>query len=734
VTDLLGDTTGVALMAVGSYGRDEMCPGSDLDLLLLHTRPRDIAAVADQIWYPIWDAHVKLDHSVRTVAEALAVAESDLKAELGLVDARFVAGDEQLAKDFIARAGAQWQRRAPSSLRRIEISLRERHAVAGELGFLLEPELKDGRGGLRDIALLQALGAAFPHLEAGPAVHEASELLLACRVALHRIAGRATDRLVLEWQDQVAEAIGLQDADELMSRLASAARTVSWTLDRSWRDAQRRDVRRTERGTMIGHGLVLFDGDVDLDDTAKPYDATTMLQVAAAAAHREARIGMTTLELLGDHAPVLDGPWPPAAREALVSLLGAGQQTVEVLEALDQYDLISRILPEWAAVRNKPQRNAFHTFTVDRHLMEAAAQATRFTRRVARPDLLLVGAWLHDLGKGYPGDHTDAGVELMSSSPGRMGIAERMGFSPVDQAVLVDLVRLHLLLPSVATSRDLTDPATIAMVAEAVGSIETLELLTVLTEADSLATGPSAWSPWKAELIADLVRRVSDHLRDQHIAVEPELDDDAASLVIRARGGLLIEGDRSHFTLVSPDRQGLFAAVVGLLALHRQDVRSARAWSDGDGMVIDEFVIEPLVRPPNWEQFRDDLDRVLNGRLALEPRLAARAIRYQPKMRPSAAHVAAPMVQVHNDASSRGTVVEVRAADGVGVLYRITKALADLHLDIRHAMVSTIGHEVVDTFYVLDIDGKQIDEPAVADEVRTAVLFALHQSWSPLPS
>ncbi len=203
--------------------------------------------------------------------------------------------------------------------------------------------------------------------------------------------------------------------------------------------------------------------------------------------------------------------------------------------------------------------------------------------------------------------------------------------------------------------------------------------------------------------------------------------------MIRARGGLLIEGDRSHFTLVSPDRPGLFAAVVGLLALHRQDVRSARAWSDGDGMAIDEFMIEPLVRPPNWEQFRDDLDRVLNGRLALEHRLAERAIRHQPKVRPSAAHVAEPTVQVHNDASSRGTVVEVRAGDGIGVLYRITKALAELHLDIRHAMVSTIGHEVVDTFYVLDIDGKQIDDPAVAEEVRTAVLFALYQIWRPLP-
>ncbi len=265
---------------------------------------------------------------------------------------------------------------------------------------------------------------------------------------------------------------------------------------------------------MIGHGLVLRDGDVELDDTAKPYDATTMLQVAAAAAHRDARIGMTTLELLGDHAPALDGPWPAAAREALVSLLGAGQQTVEVLEALDQYDLISRILPEWAAVRNKPQRNAFHTVhgrsppdggggpgdtlhTARRPSRPAAHRRLaarsreglpgRPHRRRRRTDGFVAGA---------DGDRRADG--LPSRRPG----GARRPRAPPPAAA------------SVATSRDLTDPATIAMVADAVGSVETLELLRFLTEADSLATGPSAWSPWKAGLIADLVRRVTDLLRD----------------------------------------------------------------------------------------------------------------------------------------------------------------------------------------------------------------------------
>ncbi len=238
VSELLGETSGIALVALGSYGRGEMCPGSDVDLLLLHTRPGDIETIADRIWQPIRDAQVELDQSIRTVAEALAVAESDLKTELGLVDARFVAGDEQLAKDLMARAGAQWQRRAPSLLGRIEALVRDRHTMAGEVGFLLEPQLKDGRGGLRDIDVLRRprRGLRAPR----DPTRCARRVGAAARLPRRRSTASPGARpivFVLEWQDQLAEQLGFGDADELMSRLASAARTVSWTLDRSWRDA-----------------------------------------------------------------------------------------------------------------------------------------------------------------------------------------------------------------------------------------------------------------------------------------------------------------------------------------------------------------------------------------------------------------------------------------------------------------------------------------------------------------
>ena len=172
-----------------------------------------------------------------------------------------------------------------------------------------------------------------------------------------------------------------------------------------------------------------------------------------------------------------------------------------MFEALDQGGILVRLLPEWAPVRSRPQRNAYHRFTVDRHLWETAANAAALTDRVDRPDLLVLGALLHDIGKGYPGDHTVAGMALVRE------IGPRLGLGPGDVATLVAMVEHHLLLPDVAIRRDLNDPATIQRVADAVGDLGLLDLLAALTEADSLATGPSAWGTWKAQLVADLVAR-----------------------------------------------------------------------------------------------------------------------------------------------------------------------------------------------------------------------------------
>ena len=230
-------------------------------------------------------------------------------------------------------------------------------------------------------------------------------------------------------------------------------------------------------------------------------DASLPLRLAATAAELDRPIAKGSLHRLDDRMPPPGDPWTDETRAALVSLLALGRPAIDKIESLDQHGLLVRLIPEWAAVRNKPQRNAYHTYTVDRHLLEAAALAAELADTVERPDLLLVGTLLHDIGKGFPGDHTTVGIEVVDR------ITTRMGFAPADVAVLVDLVRQHLLLPDTATRRDLDDPITIARVAQAVGDRLTLHLLAALTEADSRATGPSAWGAWKAGLVADLVER-----------------------------------------------------------------------------------------------------------------------------------------------------------------------------------------------------------------------------------
>jgi [protein-PII] uridylyltransferase len=717
---LLGDVgDGVALVAVGSYGRAELCPGSDLDVVLVHQRRRDVAAIADRVWYPIWDSGLRLDHSVRTVGQALDTAHDDPKVLLGLLDARVVAGDAGLGDQLARGALDLWRRHAPRWLGSLEQQCRARHARAGEVAYLLEPDLKDGRGGQRDVTVLRSLESLDVPGTRRPDLKRAAATLLSVRVALQRDVGRAEERLFLEEQDRVAAALGDRDADALMCRVASAARTVTWVFDDAWRAVRAKPRRRVSSSIEVGPGIAVRDDEIALTGLADPFaDDSLLLRVAGSSAYFGMPIAPETVERLIAATPRMTRVWTRQAREAFVALLGAGTVAIEVVEALDQLGLWTRVIPEWAAVRSLPQRNAFHRFTVDRHLLETVACATRSIRLVARPDLLLVGALLHDIGKGFPGDHTDAGVEVAEM------LATRMGFPPYDVTTLVEMVRHHLLLPAVATSRDLHDDRTIAGVADAIASVQLLELLHSLVEADSIATGDTAWSPWKAELVNELVERV--RARFGGPALEAvRLDEPEQSLLCRFDGSLAVEVAGRHVSVVAPDRPALFAVVVGVLALHGHSVRAARARSTEDDIAVSAFDVEVTRSEPDPRAIEHDVNGALDGDIQLEARLADRAKQAQALRRPSAAHPAQPVVMFDHAGSSNATIIEVRAPDGLGVLYRTTNALASLGLDIRHAKVSTLGHEVIDTFYVVGPDGKKIFDDDLLQHVEHAVLDAL---------
>lgn len=736
----------LALLAVGGYGRAELCPFSDLDVVLVHDGHRDVSAVADAIWYPVWDQGVHLDHSVRRPHEVLSAADGDLRVALGLLDARLVWGDERLVAELLSETVSRWRSKLGARwLPTLRQQMAERHRSQGEVAFLLEPDLKESHGGLRDANVLRAIAAYAPRLADHvdlDSVEPSTELLTSIRVELHRRAGRALDRLLLQEQDQVATLLSFADADALMASVSEAGRRIAWALDDAWRRqaswqpaVHRRGLRRRRPetappvSTPSEPGIVMVAGEVDLTpDAALGADSSLPLRLAALASESKRPIARAALHRLADHLAPAPDPWPVETREALVRALSSGHEATASFEALDHAEVLTRLLPEWAPVRHRPQRNAYHRFTVDRHLLEAAANAAELAGRVGRPDLLLIGALLHDIGKGYPGDHTEVGMELVDR------IGRRMGFAATDVAVLVSLVQLHLLLPDVATRRDLDDPATIDAVATAVGDVETLGLLAALSEADGLATGSSAWGPWKAGLVADLVHRTADQLEGKPSTRGPRWSTEAHRELIaevrRAERPAVVL-DPPRVIVAAVDRPGLLASVAGTVALHGLDVRSADATSE-DGVALEVFTVEvPRGSWPDGAKLREDLDAVLSGRLALDAELSAKADAYAGGRRAWTAHTIVPQVVVDNEASGSATVLEVRARDELGLLHRVTRALFDCELDVVSARVSTIGSEVVDAFYVRDASGGKVTGPEDLRRIEAAVRAAVERRPGP---
>ena len=728
------DTTGgpgspVALVAVGGYGRGELAPGSDLDLLLLHSErgpSAPVSALAEKIWYPVWDSGVQLDHSVRTFDEARRLASSDLAVLMGLLDARPVAGDTAMVSRLRSTVLGDWRAAARKRLPELWTSWERRGARAGDLRHDLEPDLKEGRGGLRDLVALRAVAASWvadrPHRD----VDAAGRRLADVRDALHMSSGRSTNILVLQEQDRVAEMLGLQDADVLLREVGAAASAVTHAADVTWRRALQ--VTRPQRSLfvrgrrpvlrLLGPGLAEHDGEAVLTAQADPRsDPFLALRMAARAARAGLPLSTSSVDrLVADSVP-LPEPWPETARQLAVDLLGAGPHLVPVWEALDQAGLVSRLLPEWDRVRHRPQRNAVHRFSVDRHLLEAAVCAAPLVREVARPDLLLVAALLHDIGKGAESDgvdHSTAGEPLARAA------AARMGFDETDVATLALLVRQHLLLVETATRRDLDDPATVAYVVARVQNPPTLALLAALTTADATATGPAAWSEWKAGLVEDLVRRAGAQMGGVAPPPTPAWSPGPGHLVRPGQLTVTAEPDEAvtwTVTISAPDRTGLFAAIAGVLALHRLSVRSAQARTEG-GMALDVWTVTPDGDLEPHVSLTDvlgrDIARALAGDLDLTQKLTVR----DANRRAPATAVPAPRVDVMDAASESSTVVEVRAADRPGLLYRLGRALALMGVSVRAARVVTLGAEAVDVFYLQDAAGQTLDAGTCREVVR----------------
>ncbi|WP_435203448.1 [protein-PII] uridylyltransferase [Janibacter sp. GS2] len=727
--DAVGEREGIALAAVGSLGRGWSGPLSDLDLVLVHdgrtVAAADLTEIADRLWYPVWDSGLALDHSVRSAAQCRAVAGEDVSAAVGLLDLSLVAGDPDLVAGVRSSVGQDWRSGARTRLPGFIESVRERHHRHGDLSQQIEPDLKEAFGGLRDVTVLHALTRAWLSDHPHGAVEPALDHLLDVRDALHVVTGRGRDVLLREEHDAVAALLGFSDPDDLLTLVSGSARAIGWSLESTMRRAgqsQRARVLRVgpRRPTMtpLGHGVHAHDGEAVLGSTRSiETDPSLPLRAAVVAARHRLPLSPQTLTNLAS-GPSLPTPWEQEHLDLFADLLASGAGLTAVWEGLDHVGLVDRWLPEWAAVRCRPQHNPIHRHTVDRHLLETVDRAGALSRDVSRPDLLLICALLHDIGKiSGARDHSHTGAAIAAR------VVARWGLDEADRRTVVLLVREHLTLVEIATRRDLGDPATTTMVCDLVGAdIETFELLRALTIADARAVGPQAWTHWRASLLDTLTGLVRERLTGAvppvpSLAPAPALDEAALVEVADGRPHVRVDAAGGGWTLTvhCRDRGGLFADTAGLLAAHGMSVRRARL-ATVDGVAVDEWFVEsPGGDPPEPARIVAGLARLAAGGRSA-PGACAGA---RPTRRGTGA--AGTRAFVLPSAGSAATVIEVRSQDRPGLLRDLGWALTGEGLSVRSVHVSTFAGQALDTFYVTDGGGRALRPAAVARALSAVI-------------
>ncbi len=737
---------GIAIVAVGSSGRREQCRHSDIDLMLLFDRQPE-RWVSEAMLYPLWDSGLQVGHSVRTLRQVGAAARENVQTFTSLLDARLVAGDEALFERFRRR----WRKtvRGGRGWMRAELAAAYEATLAREPWQLQEPDLKTSRGGLRSLqttlwlAATEAIAEGGDPPELAPELADAREVLLATRNALHSLDDRANDRLRRDLLDEVSERLGVGRTD-WSRRVSATVRAVDAATAAALRAAAASSSGRRWSGWLPRRSAAAEDG-------RRP-----------------------------DGAPAEDGRGD--LDRLLAALRGAGPGGP--LDPLPRSGWLERLLPEWEVLRNQPHVAPFHVHPVDVHSWRTVTEAIRLAEgdeesgapepvaELEDRDELLVAALLHDIGKGHEGSHSEVGAVIAER------FADRAGLGDETAGLLAATVRHHLLLPMVATRRDIADERVIRDVAEQVGDVRTLNLLYLVSVADARGCGSDIWNAWTAQLMRSLYMRVREALSDvslrtavarrrraaiqglsgwvapqsverhleqlpvnyllsmEPLAIGRHIELIAGGVLDSSRSGRrgpltpMLHHDRigsiDRLTIVTADQPGILQAVSGTLTVHNVNVLGGTAFTRNDGVAVDVMHLADArgreIDERRWERIIEAVPSALAGEFPIEQRLAETRDAYRgepPAPIPTS-------VTVDNTGSADYSILEIRAADRLGLLYAITSVLHEVGLDIHMAKVNTLGHEIVDAFYVRRANGRRIEDDDEIGRLAAHVTDAVH--------
>ncbi|MBX3477540.1 MAG: [protein-PII] uridylyltransferase [Brevundimonas sp.] len=765
----------LALLAVGGYGRGVLAPHSDLDLLFLRPwkpTPR-IEQVTEFIHYVLWDLGLRIGSASRSQDEALSLTRRDMTARTALLEARFLVGDAALADTLLARFRKGVKAADPRPFITAKLDERDvRHRKAGAFRYSVEPNVKDGKGGLRDLNTLFWIARALaPDSVLGRAAlddlltprdvrtfEQAFDFLWRVRIHLHLVAGRAEERLTFDRQPEIARRMGWRGrgdepaVERFMRRYFQHARDVGALTRAVSAQLEARQQKKAltlsrllpgRRKKLETPGFIIDQGRLSVTGPEVfDQDPTRLLTLFVAADDRDLDLHPDAFACVRRSLPLVTPRLrrDPVASRAFLDVLAQGQRPYRVLSIMNETGLLGRFLPEWGRIVGQTQFNMYHAYTVDEHTLQAIGlindvwrgkltadhpMASDIVHRIDDFEALMLAMLLHDVGKGGDRGQVEDGALAARRACERLGVDSRR------IELVAWLVRHHLVLSDYAQKRDVSDPATVRAFAEIVGDPERLRMLLVLTVADIRAVGPGVWNSWKGRLMRDLYSRTQALFRGETVDA-PDPAADHPDLVARAgtagvaAEALRVEADEavSRVAVAAPDRPGLFADLAAALAAEGADVVGARVATTAQGLALDVFDLQDGAGLPYGQAEPRRLE-------ALVAALDAAARSISPQLRPApppvsrrrAAFEVAPVVMVMPEAGEGAAVIEVSGPDRPGLLADLAAALTEAGLSIRSAHVAGFGARAVDSFYVTDAAGGPPGKAglAAAHEALTAV-------------